>query len=32
MPSEYGSRISSVIDVQMKEGNNEYFEVEGGLA
>jgi len=31
MPSEYGSRISSVIDVQMKEGNNEYFEVEGGI-
>ncbi|MBK9272597.1 MAG: TonB-dependent receptor [Saprospiraceae bacterium] len=31
MPAEYGSRISSVIDVQMKEGNNEDFEVEGGI-
>ncbi len=31
MPAEYGGRISSVIDVQMKEGNNEAFEVEGGI-
>lgn len=30
-PAEYGGRISSVIDVQMKEGNNEYFEAEGGI-
>ena len=31
MPAEYGSRISSVIDVQMKEGNNEQFVAEGGI-
>lgn len=30
-PAEYGGRISSVIDVQMKEGNNEYYEAEGGI-
>ena len=31
MPANYGSRISSVIDVQMKEGNNESYVVEGGI-
>ncbi|NOT38779.1 MAG: TonB-dependent receptor [Saprospiraceae bacterium] len=31
MPAEYGGRISSVIDVQMKEGNDENFELEGGI-
>lgn len=31
MPAEYGSRISSVIDVQMKDGNNEFYEAEGGI-
>jgi len=31
MPAEYGSRISSVIDVQMKDGNNEFYEAEGGV-
>lgn len=31
MPAEYGSRISSVIDVQMKEGNNEDYVAEGGI-
>lgn len=31
MPAEYGSRISSVIDVQMKEGNDENYSIEGGI-
>lgn len=31
MPADYGGRISSVIDVQMKEGNDENYEIEGGI-
>ncbi len=31
MPAEYGGRISSVVDVQMKEGNMKRWEVEGGI-
>ena len=31
MPSNYGGRLSSVIDIQMKEGNNKRFEMEGGI-
>jgi hypothetical protein len=31
MPPEYGGRISSVLDVQMKEGNDRRFAVEGGI-
>lgn len=31
MPAMYGGRLSSVVDVQMKEGNNRYFGVKGGL-
>jgi hypothetical protein len=31
MPAEYGGRISSVIDVQMKEGNMKKWQVEGGI-
>ncbi|MCC6815451.1 MAG: TonB-dependent receptor [Saprospiraceae bacterium] len=31
MPAEYGGRISSVIDVQMKEGNMENYTIEGGV-
>ncbi len=31
MPAEYGGRISSVIDVQMKEGNDESYTMEGGV-
>ena len=31
MPANYGGRLSSVVDVQMKEGNNKYFEAEGGI-
>lgn len=31
MPAEYGGRLSSVIDVQMKEGNNQKFQGEGGI-
>jgi len=31
MPANYGGRISSVVDIQMKEGNNQQFAVEGGV-
>ncbi len=31
MPAQYGGRLSSVLDVAMKEGNNQNFQVDGGL-
>ncbi len=31
MPPYYGGRLSSVIDIQMKEGNRESWEVDGGV-
>lgn len=31
MPAEYGGRISSVVDVQMKNGNMKKWSVSGGL-
>jgi len=31
MPASYGGRLSSVVDVTMKEGNNKRFQMEGGL-
>jgi CarboxypepD_reg-like domain/TonB-dependent Receptor Plug Domain len=31
MPANYGGRISSVLDIQMKEGNSEQLVVEGGI-
>lgn len=31
MPANFGGRLSSVIDIQMKEGNNRRFEMEGGI-
>ena len=31
MPSEYGGRLSSVIDIKMKEGNDKQFGVNGGI-
>ncbi|MEZ5015301.1 MAG: TonB-dependent receptor [Chitinophagales bacterium] len=31
MPAQYGGRLSSVLDVQMKEGNNQKYEMEGGI-
>lgn len=31
MPAQYGGRLSSVLDIQMKEGNNKQFQVDGGL-
>ncbi len=30
-PAQYGGRLSSVIDVRMKEGNNKDYDVTGGL-
>ena len=31
MPASYGGRLSSVVDVQMKEGNDQHFRAEGGI-
>jgi outer membrane receptor protein involved in Fe transport len=31
IPAVYGGRLSSVVDVQMKEGNNQEFQGEGGI-
>lgn len=31
MPASYGGRLSSVLDVSMKEGNNQRFQGEGGI-
>ncbi|HVF96623.1 MAG TPA: TonB-dependent receptor, partial [Flavisolibacter sp.] len=31
MPAQYGGRISSVLDVQMKDGNTNKFVAEGGI-
>jgi TonB dependent receptor/CarboxypepD_reg-like domain/TonB-dependent Receptor Plug Domain len=31
IPAEFGGRASSVLDVQMREGNNQSYQVEGGI-
>jgi hypothetical protein len=31
MPAQYGGRLSSVLDIQMKEGNNKTYHVDAGL-
>lgn len=31
MPANYGGRLSSVLDVTMKDGNNQHFQMEGGI-
>lgn len=31
MPAQYGGRLSSVVDIQMKEGNNKHYQVDGGI-
>ena len=31
MPSQYGGRLSSVLDVKMQDGNNKKFGVQGGI-
>lgn len=31
MPAQYGGRLSSVLDISMKEGNNQQMQVEGGI-
>lgn len=31
MPAKYGGRLASVLDIQMKEGNNQQFHGEGGI-
>lgn len=30
-PSQYGGRISSVVDIKLKEGNNKYYNLSGGI-
>ncbi|MBK8507022.1 MAG: TonB-dependent receptor [Saprospiraceae bacterium] len=30
-PAQYGGRLSSILDINMKEGNNKRWEVEGGI-
>ncbi|MBS1513188.1 MAG: TonB-dependent receptor [Bacteroidetes bacterium] len=31
MPAQYGGRLSSVLDIAMKEGNNQKLQVDGGI-
>ena len=31
MPAQYGGRLSSVLDISMKDGNNKKFQVDGGI-
>jgi hypothetical protein len=31
LPSEFGGRLSSVLDIKMNEGNNKEYKVEGGI-
>lgn len=31
MPAQYGGRLSSVLDISMKEGNNTKYQAEGGI-
>jgi hypothetical protein len=31
MPAQYGGRLSSVLDIVMKDGNNNKFEADGGI-
>ncbi len=31
MPARYGGRLSSVVDIQMKEGNDKKYSLEGGI-
>jgi len=32
MPAKYGGRLSSVLDIRMKEGNNQRFSTSGGIS
>lgn len=31
MPANYGQRLSSVVDIKMKEGNDKYYSIDGGV-
>jgi len=31
MPTKYGGRISSILDIRMKEGNSKRFSIQGGI-
>ena len=31
MPAEYGGRLSSVLDISMKDGNNKKYQADGGI-
>lgn len=30
-PAQYGGRLSSILDIKMKEGNNQYYYLSGGI-
>jgi hypothetical protein len=32
MPAQYGQRISSVVDIALRDGNNQDFKVQGGVS
>lgn len=31
MPAQYGGRLSSVLDIKMNDGNNQHYQVSGGI-
>ncbi len=31
MPASYGGRLSSVVDIQMKDGNDKSYQIDGGI-
>jgi len=31
MPSQYGGRLSSVLDIKMNDGNNQNYNISGGI-
>ncbi len=31
MPAQYGGRLSSVVDIKMKDGNNKDYDINGGI-
>lgn len=31
MPAQYGGRLSSVLDISMKEGNNQHLQIDAGI-
>ena len=31
LPARYGGKLSAVVDMKMREGNNQHFEIQGGV-